>query len=206
MQEIFEDEELEPVGRQQDTELTLSPMMMVGLFFGLILLCGLCFGLGYSLGNRGGHQSPAIVAQSSVTANASTGKPSASTQPQPAPAEQIAVDQAGPAMETNPAVTPQTAIPATVSSNSTGGPVVRPALPSGTQPEQFMVQIAVLSNSTDAAVLTGALHKRGYAVTTSSTGGDSQFHVRVGPFASRAEASQWRLKLLNDGYNAVVQP
>ena len=71
---------------------------------------------------------------------------------------------------------------------------------------QFMVQIAVLSNAEDASVLTSALRKRGYAVTASSSAGENLIHVRVGPFASRVEASQWRLKLLNDGYNAVVQP
>jgi hypothetical protein len=31
-------------------------------------------------------------------------------------------------------------------------------------------------------------------------------HVRIGPFASRDEADKWRMKLLNDGYNAILQP
>jgi cell division septation protein DedD len=201
MQEVFDDEELEPAEHQQDSELTLSPMMVAGLFFGLILLCGLCFGLGYSVGNHGGHQSPATVAQSPLPASASTGKPSASIQTQPAP--EPAVDPSGLASETNPATTPQTAIPAPGSSNT---PTAQPALVDSSQTPQFMVQIAVLSNSEDASVLTSALHKRGYAVTTSSSPTDNLIHVRVGPFASRSEASQWRLKLLNDGYNAVVQP
>jgi cell division protein FtsN len=30
--------------------------------------------------------------------------------------------------------------------------------------------------------------------------------VRVGPFGTRDDASKWRMKLLNDGYNAIVQP
>jgi len=31
-------------------------------------------------------------------------------------------------------------------------------------------------------------------------------HVAVGPFAARADAAAMRQKLLNDGYNAIVQP
>jgi cell division septation protein DedD len=30
--------------------------------------------------------------------------------------------------------------------------------------------------------------------------------VRIGPFKTRDEAEIWRQKLLNDGYNAIVQP
>jgi len=30
--------------------------------------------------------------------------------------------------------------------------------------------------------------------------------VQIGPFYNRDEAYRWRQKLLNDGYNAIVQP
>jgi cell division protein FtsN len=30
--------------------------------------------------------------------------------------------------------------------------------------------------------------------------------VRIGPFTTKDEAETWRQKLLNDGYNAIVQP
>jgi cell division septation protein DedD len=69
-----------------------------------------------------------------------------------------------------------------------------------------MVQIAAVSNSEDAAVLTGALRKRGYAVTVRRDPADNLVHVRIGPFATVAEANTWKTKLLNDGYNAIVQP
>jgi len=69
-----------------------------------------------------------------------------------------------------------------------------------------MVQIAVVSHQEDAEVLLGALHKRGYSVALSQDEADGQFHVRVGPFTSLSEANAIRQKLLNDGYNAVVQP
>jgi cell division septation protein DedD len=69
-----------------------------------------------------------------------------------------------------------------------------------------MVQIAAVSNTEDAEVLTSALRRRGYAVTARRDPADNLLHVRIGPFATPAEANSWRMKLLNDGYNAVVQP
>jgi DedD protein len=54
--------------------------------------------------------------------------------------------------------------------------------------------------------LTSALRKRGYAVTVRRDPADNLIHVRIGPFATAAEANSWKMKLLNDGYNAIVQP
>ena len=71
---------------------------------------------------------------------------------------------------------------------------------------QFMVQIAAVSNPEDAQVLTAALRKRGYLVTVRRDPADNLIHVRIGPFASQAEANSWSMKLLNDGYNAILQP
>lgn len=75
------------------------------------------------------------------------------------------------------------------------------AFPSGT----FMVQIAAVSNQEDADVLSNALRKRGYTVTAKRDPADDLIHVRIGPFATAAEANSWKNRLLNDGYNAIVQ-
>jgi len=69
-----------------------------------------------------------------------------------------------------------------------------------------MVQIAAVSHPEDADVLVGALRKRGYAVSARRDPADGLLHVRMGPFKSHDEANRWKQKLLNDGYNAVVQP
>ena len=51
-----------------------------------------------------------------------------------------------------------------------------------------------------------ALRKRGYAVTARRDPADGLLHVQIGPFANRNDANAMRQKLLNDGYNAIVQP
>jgi cell division septation protein DedD len=207
MHEDFKEDELQPAQSRRDTEVTLGPMMLLGVFFGLVLLCGLCFGLGYAVGHRpdspAAAQPPAAGAQ---TQDASRPKPSAAPQNGAAPAVQNS--SAGQVA----ASSQSSSTPAATGSPQTP-PVVKPALPAAAiMPAQAapagttMVQIAAVSHQEDADVLVEALRKRGYAVAVSRDAADGQFHVRIGPFASRNEAGAMRQKLLNDGYNAIVQP
>ena len=69
MRGVFDEEEREPGKLRRDTELTLGSGMLLGIFFGLVLLCGLCFGLGYSVGHR---SSPEPVAAAQPAAGAQT--------------------------------------------------------------------------------------------------------------------------------------
>jgi DedD protein len=110
--------------------------------------------------------------------------------------------------QVRPALPPTTATPQPVNpypshpAGSAAQPQVRAATP---QPGvQLWVQIAAVSHIEDAQVLTRALQKRGYAVTPRRES-DNLIHVRIGPFSSRDEATRWRAKLLDDGYNAEIQ-
>lgn len=84
---------------------------------------------------------------------------------------------------------------------------VRPAFPQvSAQPGTWMVQIAAVSHPGDAEVLVSALRRRGYAVAVYRDPVDTLMHVQVGPFSTHNDAAAMRQKLLNDGYNAIVQP
>ena len=76
----------------------------------------------------------------------------------------------------------------------------------GSQGVPSMVQIAAVSHQEDADVLVSALRKRGYAVNVRRQPADTLLHVQIGPFPNRNDAEVMRQKLLNDGYNAIVQP
>jgi cell division septation protein DedD len=223
MHGVFDEEEVEPVERRPDTEVTLGPMLLLGLFFGLVLLCGLCFGLGYSMGSRGAREASTPAQQpgdqGSSQAAGSLSKPSAVSQitppPQP-PAAELA--SSGASSGVNPTTTSQDSGAPSAGDANPSPPIVKPALPAAaTTPTPapalkdapagtLMVQIATVSHQEDADVLVGALHKRGYAVTARRDPADNQFHVRVGPFSNRNDANAMRQKLLRDGYNAIVQP
>jgi cell division septation protein DedD len=73
----FDENEIQPVKRRRDTELTLGPCLLLTIFFALVLLCGLCFGLGYSMGSRGSKTSlPANPPVTSSPGAPSSGAPS----------------------------------------------------------------------------------------------------------------------------------
>ncbi len=232
MHGVFDKEELRPVERRRDTELTLGPSMLLGLFFGLVLLCGLCFGLGYSMGGRGSQAASAgqqPAAEPSSLAAGSRSKPSATASNIPqAPPQRAVVSLPSPAASgANPAAGSQNPGPAYTPGANSAQPAVKPALPAAptaptpapgqpapalrVQPAAapalaLMVQIAAVSHQEDADVLVGALRRRGYAVTVRHEPADGLMHVQIGPFTSHNEANSMRQKLLNDGYNAIVQP
>jgi DedD protein len=89
-----------------DREVTLSSTTLLVIFFGLVLVCGLFFGLGYTLGRRS-HAETADAVPSSSSEPASSPLV-ASAQPKPSPASQSTVVQppapdAEPADSTTPA-------------------------------------------------------------------------------------------------------
>lgn len=234
MRGVFDEEAVEPAKATNETELTLSSTVLLGIALGLVALCGVCFGLGYMAGNRGTPETPAskrtdATAPTTLQADSSLSKPSAVTQAAaaPAPAAESATNAvpAGADPDAGPIAnspSPSPAPSAGPSSPSQAQERVRPALPTATysgQPAQqqavqpamaptnvTMVQIAALANPADAAVLMNALHRRGYATFARREPADGLIHVRIGPFSNRDLANQWRLKLLSDGYNAIVQP
>lgn len=233
MRGVFDDEELEPGQQGHDTELTLGSGTLLAVFFGLVLICGLCFGLGYAVGHRGAKSAAAAATttpgeQEPLQASGSVPKPSAIAQdvaPPPAPASDAnAAASSGTAPPGDVRDTPQSAAaPAQTVPSQQEQQQIRPALAQGAnapepQPSAtavrpavapagtIMVQVAAVANPDDAEVLLNALRKRNYPVTARHESADNLIHVRVGPFATRGEANQWQMKLLNDGYNAVVQP
>lgn len=216
---------------KRDRELTLGPGTLAILGVGLLTLCGVCFTFGYAVG----HRSPGIVPGLQQAISTTSGpslpasnqpKPSASEDPfvpaaQPATASGSAAPGAQPAVQTTttlaagapsaassttpaPAVV-QTALTTTPGSGQSAGSngLVHPALPQGSG---WVVQVAAVSQAEDANVLLTALRRRGYAVSVRHDPADNLMHVQVGPFASHNDASAMRQRLLNDGYNAIIQP
>lgn len=222
LREVRDDFESET---KRDVELTLGPAVLLAIACGLLLLCGLCFGVGYTAGRRNGARLAASKEAASgqtldAQAVASGHKPAATGAPpvvqaasaQPAPAEPSAsstsgngespaATQATPANAVRPAMGSETA--AAQPGSATGPTQVQPALPPGSG---IMVQVAAVSHVEDANVLMGALRKRGYAVTVRREPDDNLIHVQIGPFASRADANAMSQRLLGDGYNAAVLP
>jgi DedD protein len=226
-----EEEEEESTAR----EITLSTASLLGIFFGLVLICGVFFGFGYSLGRgteqgaqaaslrtgpAGGasesddattaaNQQPAAQAQDHAPAKADV--PVVVRHAKPDDAEDASGEDAAP-------VPPKRVSQALVAAESAEPkPSARIATPAtvAASPAPIaapapgtgkpMVQIAAVARQEDADVLVSALRQRGYGVVVRSEPQDKLLHVQVGPFADRTQATAIKQKLLSDGYNAIIK-
>ena len=204
MREEFDEDELPPAEQRRTTELTLSPTVLLVLFFVLVLLCGLCFGVGYTIGNRGAQVAQHPGAGAASQTSASLPKPSAA--PQKTPDAQSSVKDL-PVINTysdKPGAGSQRSGQASTAGADSTEPLIKPAQPETVS--ALMIQVATVTRQEDADILISALSKRGYTATARHAAADNKLHVQIGPFSNRNDANAMSKKLLHDGYNAIVQP
>jgi|HubBroStandDraft_6_1064221.scaffolds.fasta_scaffold00022_14 DedD protein len=214
----------------QDTEITLGTAKLLGLFFGLVMVCAVFFALGYTLGRKS-DAGLALASPAPPLQTASNGtKPAGSASPQPAPpmtfykaVEQkdanpqltpAAADAASPATATQaPASSPgasSTAASSPGAPTSQGQPssqTANPPDPMATLPTAgYFVQVAAVSKQEDADSLVDALKKKQYpAFVATNSATDKLFRVQVGPFTDIKDAEAMRTRLINDGYNPILK-
>jgi cell division septation protein DedD len=206
MNHLLDDEEMDTPA-QPEHELTLSTASILGIFFGLVLLCGAFFGFGYKMGShRTAPPADAAVIEATPAtgANFSAFKPAAgSPAGSPAPVPPVAVTTPAPApTETDTPDAPPEAAPIVHPTATThpAAPAVAPTAPTGT----IFVQVAAVSHKEDADLLVSALKAKGYPVAAYGSP-DKLFHIQVGPFANRTAAESTRQRLLADGYQPILK-
>ena len=201
----------------QDTEITLGTGKLLFLFFSLVGVCALFFGLGYSLGRK---SEPALTTaavspapQLSTNSSKATGTATAQ-QPMTfykAVEQKDANPQLTPAAETKTDSTNQSA-PTTANSAQPGAQ--SSAATPGTPPDTtttlptpgYFVQVAAVSKQEDAEALVDALKKKLYpAFVAAQSATDKLFRVQLGPFADVKDAEAMRTKLVGDGYSPILK-
>jgi DedD protein len=202
------------VDSTQDTEITLGTTKLLGLFFGLVMVCAVFFALGYTLGRKsdaGLTTSP----NASLPTTSNGSKPGGSARTQPPMTFYKAVEQKDASAQLTPATSTETAPPgatpgAPAPASSAGTPATEttaPPDPMGTLPTSaYFVQVAAVSKQDDAEALVDALKKKQYpAFVASNSGNDKLFHVQVGPFSDIKDAEGMRSRLINDGYSPILK-
>jgi DedD protein len=191
-----------------DTEIILSTGKLLGIFFGLAVLCAIFFSMGYMLGRGSSTAGKTEIVGNSPGGGKTNGKPSAAdktalagpTQPCTAGSSNCAAPASGlstttaPTADANPA---PALVPASTSSASSADKTASGGI--------YMVQVAAVSKREDADILVSALQKKQYPVFVASAPGDALFHVQVGPFTDPKDAEAMRSRLSADGYNAIVK-
>src|SRR5450432_2495793 len=199
----------------QDTEITLGTGKLLVLFFGLVGLCALFFGFGYSLGKKS--EAGPVASGPGVSTPANTGsRPTAvkgaeSSSAQPAAMTFYkAVEQKDANPQLTPAADPSAAgaaagesgAPKTQSADGMSSPNPTATIPSS----GYFVQVAAVSKEEDADALVDALKKKSYpAFVAAATPTDKLSRVQVGPFGDIKEAEAMRTKLIGDGYNPILK-
>jgi DedD protein len=181
-----------------DTEITLGTGKMLAIFFGLVALCAVFFGMGFSFGRN------SVKAVSIPDPPAATGgvRPSAVKSPNAAPSDLTFYKTVG-QKETDSQLRSKSGadISEAASDNnaSHADPAAAPPL------NGYYVQVAAVSKQEDAQALVEALKKKQYSAFAITIATDKLFHVQVGPFAEIKDAEGTRAKLVSDGYNPILK-
>src|SRR6185312_11999661 len=188
---------LDDLDDTRDREITLGTGKLLGIFFGLTIICAVFFTMGYLLGKSTANGGRTEIVGTTPNSGSSAGKPSAVNKvpdvPLPSPSPDAAAQQSNtPAANTAPAVAQATTAPAVteIKSNLNG---------------TYTVQVAAVSKQEDADILASALRRKQYPVFIASATADALFHVQVGPFSTQQDAESTRNRLSADGYNAIVK-
>jgi DedD protein len=221
------------MSENQDTEVTLGTGKLLGFFFGMVIICGIFFSLGYLVGKGSSQAGAPVMTDSAVNSNiSSTGgaKPaaghSASTDatakscaegdttctPGSTGSESAAITATPAAADNSTKDSASDAARGEESAaRSTDKPAasaknVAPELNSAPQSlTGIMVQVAAVTKQEDADALVKALRKKEYPVFVVAQADNKLFHVQVGPFAQQKDAEAMRAKLAGDGYNAILK-
>lgn len=188
-----------PAEPETDTEITLGTGKMLALFFGLVILCAVFFGMGFTMGKNSVRTAPELLPSPSTSVRSPiTGKPATPTAPAAQPQTSDQPQSDAPAASAD-----NSSQPATTNTPPASQDQAPPAIP---QPGQaYYVQVAAVSKQEDADALVEALKGHQYSAFIASQSADKLFHVQVGPYADIKQAEDMRAKLVGDGYSPILK-
>jgi len=187
----------------QDTEITLGTGKMLALFFGLVALCAVFFGIGFSLGRSSVRiASPDIPAAATVTSGGA--RPSAVKTASTTPPADMTFYKTVQSKDGSQPAPSDTATPASDAAPTAAA--AAPPDPAAAPPVNgYYVQVAAVSKPEDAEALVDALKKKQYPAFSINTPSDKLIHVQVGPYVDIKDAEAMRGKLVSDGYNPILK-
>ncbi|MEA2263913.1 MAG: DedD protein, partial [Acidobacteriaceae bacterium] len=212
MRTLFDTDEEEIEGKA--SEITLSTASLLGIFFGLVLVCGVFFGFGYSIGRGTGTTAQARPVANPTAGNTGEAEEAATENPPaPVPAEQQRAQQqdhsqanakAAPAPVGTqpqaderprevPAPSENAAEPPASTRSEVAGAPVKPV-----DPARAIISKPSAQKATVLVAATGALN-------VSAAPGSGQPMVQIAAVARPEDANVLVSALRQRGYGAVVR-
>ena len=198
----------------EDTEITLGTGKLLFLFFGLVGVCALFFGLGYSLGRKSetSFATNSTPSAPQVSFNTSKAGGGAASTPAQSMTFYKAVEQKDANAELTQPADSKTDTTAAAPTNGTttaaaASPTANASESSAALPTSgYFVQVAAVSKQEDAQALVDALKKKEYpAFVAPLATADKLFRVQLGPFADVKDAEAMRTRLIGDGYSPILK-
>ncbi|MBV9670215.1 MAG: SPOR domain-containing protein [Acidobacteriales bacterium] len=195
----------------ESSDITLGTGKLLGLFLGLVVICGIFFSLGYAMGKNSGSiptqltETPATLSPGTTP----TQKPGAGTAaevvPSQMPTEPLATgEQPAADTSTTPVSQPAEAQPQPQQPTPKLETTSAKMAVVGENTAALVVQIAAVSKREDAEILISALKHKNYPAFVANTT-DNLFHVQVGPYTDVTAAKTMRDKLASDGYSPILK-
>jgi DedD protein len=217
-------------GRRGGGERVLESRHLVGLFLGVVLLCGVFFTLGYVMGRQqyGGsvHAADASPLRSAPPATTATSAKNREAAPASSstPGDQswdfygkgnsAATDHLDSAPSSR-AKQPAASFAAKASAKP-APPVAAKALPaSAKQPARFqppalnknsiVLQVAAVKVQRDALEMADAIQQKRFPSFVATSSADSLYHVQIGPYPDMAAAESAKRALEQIGFKPIIK-
>ena len=218
-------------GKRRGSDRILESRHLVGLFLGVVLLCGVFFTLGYVMGRT--QMGPPVTLRASAAARdpviPSTAKPDPSEKTPPAANSEwdFYSKDKDPNRIEHPAPAPAVSAPSAAASShasphshavaenpppaTTTKPVVAnpkdlrrfapPRMPRGA----VVLQVGALGKEADALALADAVQQKHFPSFVAMPMGDNLYRVQVGPYNDAASAQAAQQLLIKAGFNSILK-
>lgn len=208
-------------------DMVMESRHLLGVFLGVVVLCGVFFTLGYVMGRtqydssvraaiatKPATPSPAPVNPMPPSGSQATAPiPSAPDWTFPGVAESKKTPEAIRPLEPKPkqASAPPSAVRSAPASSAVAKPAIsrssskllwnQPRIPRGA----ILLQVAALTREGDALALAEALQRKEYPAFVATPGSDNLYRVQVGPYADVQSADIARRSLEREGFKAITK-
>ncbi|HXW61391.1 MAG TPA: SPOR domain-containing protein [Candidatus Acidoferrales bacterium] len=207
-------------GGKRGGDRVLESRHLVGLFLGVVLLCGVFFTLGYVMGHsvygRPVHAADALdrgvaVVRTPAKSSEREAAPAPSSsewdfysknsdnrlEPAATPSSPSATP--APVASAHPTTTP--AAPSEAHTVPTSARFQAPRLPKGA----IVLQVAALRHESDALAMADALQQKNFPSFVVTPATDSFYRVQVGPYSDEHAADSARAALDHAGFKAILK-
>ena len=186
-----------PTAANGEYEVVVENRQLTIIFFAVVVLCAVFFGLGYIVGKNTIGYIPAadsdlaaVAGKRSALASAGAAEPTKVQAASVPPATELTFQQTLEAKRSPARLQTRSSAP------TTGAAAAEPAV---------HLQVAALRKKGDAEALLSLLKGKGFPAVLVASRADRLFRVQVGPFTSAKDVEQMKQRLGREGFKTITK-